>query len=220
MIVARHQCWAHILFRPYLRSLIRRRFHALHLLDAIPFIPESLPILLLPNHSSWWDGFIPYLLNDICWQREYYIMMLEHRLREFWFFRFLGAFSINQQSPKDILQALDYAAHLLSGKRLVVLFPQGKLLPSRKRPLGYHRGVERILQRCITSERSVAILPLAMRYEFLGDEKPHIFLLFGSPIVLPESAPPTAHELEYIEILLLSNLEDRIAHGEQGTIVF
>ena len=29
----------------------------------LPEIPDHLPLLLLPNHSTWWDGFFVYLLN-------------------------------------------------------------------------------------------------------------------------------------------------------------
>jgi 1-acyl-sn-glycerol-3-phosphate acyltransferase len=220
MISASHRGWAHAIFRRYLRYLVKKRFHALHVLGELPQIPQDTPILLLPNHSTWWDGFFPYLLNDAVWQREFFIMMLEHRLREFWFFRFVGAFSINQQSPKGIVESLDYTVSLLQGNRVVVLFPQGELAAWGKRPLGYNRGVERVLRKCTEAGKRVAIVPIGMRCEFLADEKPHVFLLCGTPLFTDlTTTPSTANELERIETALLEELDGRIIAGELGTIL-
>lgn len=219
MIPASHRRWAHGIFRPYLRSLFKRRFHALHLLGDMPSVPPNTPILLLPNHSTWWDGFFPYLLNDTLFYREFFIMMLEERLREFWFFRFVGAFSINQRSPKGIVETLDYTVSLLAGQRLVVMFPQGELSAWGKRPLGYNRGVERVVRKCRDAKRSVAIVPLAMRCEFLADEKPHVFLLCGVPLFTDTVHDIDVVELERTETARLDELLQRINAGEQGNIL-
>jgi 1-acyl-sn-glycerol-3-phosphate acyltransferase len=227
MISAKHRRWAHSIFRPYLRSLFRRRFQALHFLGevpSVPSVPSGTPILLLPNHSTWWDGFFPYLLNETLLKREFYIMMLEERLREFWFFRFVGAFSIHQRSPKGIIKTLDYTVSLLTGHRLVIMFPQGELAAWGKRPLAYNRGVERVVRKCREANRSVAIVPLAMRCEFLADEKPHVFLLCGAPLFTDTALQQSAQdidveELERIETALLNELVQRITAGEQGKIL-
>jgi len=220
MIAASPRGWAHAIFHRYLRYLVKKRFHALHVLGELPQIPQDTPILLLPNHSTWWDGFFPYLLNDMVWNREFFVMMLEHRLREFWFFRFVGAFSINQQSPKGIVESLDYTVSLLQGNKVVILFPQGELAGYGKRPLGYNRGVERVLRKCAEAKRRIAIVPLGMRCEFLSDEKPHVFLLCGTPLFTDlSSTPSTANELERIETDLLEELDGRITGGEQGKIL-
>ncbi|MBL7992923.1 MAG: lysophospholipid acyltransferase family protein [Candidatus Kapabacteria bacterium] len=220
MIAASPQGWAHTIFRRYLRSLVKKRFHALHVLGDVPKVSSDTPVLLLPNHSTWWDGFFPYVLNDIVLKREFFIMMLEHRLREFWFFRFVGAFSINQQSPKGIAQSLDYTASLLQGNRLVVLFPQGELAAWGKRPLGYNRGVERVIRKSIEQGKRLAVIPLAMRCEFLANEKPHVFLLCGAPIITDAATPrSTADELERLETALLEELESRITAGDVGEIL-
>lgn len=228
MITAQHRAWAHSLFRPYLRWLSKRRFHTLSLLGERPNIPATVPILLLPNHATWWDGFFPYLLNDAVFKRQYFIMMLEHRLKEFWFFRFLGAFSINQQSPKSIIESLSYTSSLLTSEQgqprtpLVVMFPQGELRPFEIRPLGYNRGVERVLKNI---QGEYAIVPLAMRCEFLGEEKPYLFLECGTPHIIPpfdkraNTMLPTAQQLEQEMELLLERLKNRIVAGERGQAI-
>jgi 1-acyl-sn-glycerol-3-phosphate acyltransferase len=227
MITAQHRWWAHALFRPYSQWLCRRRFHGIQILGDIPDVPENMPILLLPNHSTWWDGFFVYLLNDVLLQRTFYVMMLEQRLREFWFFRFVGAFSINQQSPKGIAQTLAYTASLLATRTkkdtppLVVIFPQGELHPSGIRPLGYNRGVERVLSK---AEGAFALVPLAVRCEFLAEEKPFVFLECGKPRIISSelTSSEQAHRIVNAKQLeseleqLLEQLAGRIVAGERG----
>jgi 1-acyl-sn-glycerol-3-phosphate acyltransferase len=221
MIPPKHARWAHALFRPYLRGLCKRRFHSIHLLGDVPVLPEGASVLLLPNHSSWWDGFFPYLLNEALLHRTFYIMMLEHRLREFWFFRKLGAYSINQQSPKAIAETLAFTAQLLSPQQhsgqhpasLVVMFPQGELRPWGMRPLGYNRGVEWLLKK---SDTPVTMLPLAMRCELLNEEKPSVFLMCGTPRVETAASFDGVAALERDMERLLGDLERRIIDGERG----
>jgi 1-acyl-sn-glycerol-3-phosphate acyltransferase len=217
MITANHQAWAHAIFRPYLRGLIRRRFTSLRLLGDIPAIPPDAPILLIPNHSTWWDGFFPYMLNSLIFCRKFHVMMLERRLREFWFFRYVGSYSINQESPKGIAESLRYTADLLEGENLVTVFPQGALAPFGRRPLGFNRGIERVARLAAEAGRRFAIVPLAMRCEFLEEEKPHAFLLCGAPIFHePDSPPLHVEEIERVATLLLDDIERRIAAGEEG----
>lgn len=202
------------------------------MLGAVPSVPDDCAVLLLPNHSTWWDGFFPYLANEQLFQRPFFIMMLEHRLREFWFFRKLGAFSINQDSPKAIAESLDFTASLLGNhadmqgsKRamrvqtkppIVVFFAQGEIRAWHARPLGYTRGVEWLMKKC---REPLVILPLAMRCEFLGEEKPAVFLLFGAPQrvePLNRAAVPSAATLEEQQESLLAELECLIVRGERG----
>jgi 1-acyl-sn-glycerol-3-phosphate acyltransferase len=214
MITPKHSRWAHFIFRHYIRNLLRRRFDAVLLLGEVPQAPPDTALLLLPNHSTWWDGFFVYMLNERVFKRVFNVMMLEHKLREFPFFRRVGAYSMNQQSPKAIAETLHFTAFPhVSQNPLVAMFPQGELRPSGLRPLGYSRGVEWLLKK---RSKPVAVLPLAMRCEFLGEEKPTVFLLCGRLRVVPPNAIQTAPELESEQGQLLDDLAKRIVAGEQG----
>ncbi|MFP4624931.1 MAG: hypothetical protein ACLFRX_12175, partial [Gemmatimonadota bacterium] len=50
--------WAgfELVFRPWMR----RRLDGIHVrgLEGAAWIPGELPVLLLANHVSWWDGFL------------------------------------------------------------------------------------------------------------------------------------------------------------------
>lgn len=192
MIEARHSRWAHALFSPYLHLLLRRHFSAIWLSNPQPELPPQMPVLLLPNHSTWWDGFFVYRLNQtLPGQRRPYVMMLESQLQRFWFFARVGAFSIDPASPAHIRASLRYAAGLLdsTGRRevLLSLFPQGELRPWAQRPLDYKRGLLLLLRMVA---QPVCLLPLAITCVFGNARKPDVVLTLGQPqLAGPQTIP-------------------------------
>ena len=214
MIRAQHRLWADLIFQPYLTWVFKRHFHAIQLLGALPEIPSHLPLLLLPNHSTWWDGFFVYLLNKRIFRRTAYLMMLEEQLSKYRFFAKIGAYSIEPKHRQGIFESLEYTVKLLNqGTPLVSVFPQGQLLPWHTRPLGYKRGVEWILREY---GKPVAVLPLAIRTEFLGEKRPEVFFLFGDVNLFDIDPFHGMDWLEKTEIDLLDDLALRILRQEQG----
>ena len=214
MIRAQHRLWADLIFHPYLVWLFKRHFHTIQLLGTPPEIPSDLPLLLLPNHSTWWDGFFVYLLNKRIFRRTAYLMMLEEQLSKYWFFAKLGAYSIEPGQRRGIVESLAYTVELLNQRMsLVSVFPQGELLPWHTRPLGYKRGVEWILQRY---GKQVAVLPLAIRTEFLGERCPSAFFLFGEANSFDAETFHGMDWLERTETALLDDLASRILREEEG----
>jgi 1-acyl-sn-glycerol-3-phosphate acyltransferase len=213
MITAHHKKWAHGLFRPYLFWLFRRHFYACHLLGDEPAIDPDAPVLLLPNHSSWWDGFFVYLLNHCLWQRRIDLMMLEEQLQLHRFFRFLGAFSIQPGDVRQVRPSLAYALEQLQSPRapLLVVFPQGELLPWGRRPLEYQPGVRWLWQR---APAPALILPLALKIECLAEQRPQAFFLLGKPV--PADARPSLEHICRQHEELLLELQQRIEAGERG----
>jgi 1-acyl-sn-glycerol-3-phosphate acyltransferase len=180
MLTAKKSAWFETLFSVYNRNLFQRRFQALrvsgleHLLER----DKTLPLVLYANHSSWWDGLTAFEIGRAA-RLDHFLMMEEKHLRKLFLFRKLGAFSVVRENPRDAVKSLNYAANLLKEKpnRAIWIFPQGEILPNDIRPLKFYRGLERIIERtgpCLAA-------PLAMRYEFVGDFKPSIFVIIGKP---------------------------------------
>lgn len=214
MIRAQHRLWADLIFAPYLTWLFKRHFHTIQLLGTPPEIPNDLPLLLLPNHSTWWDGFFVYLLNKRIFRRTAYLMMLEEQLSKYWFFAKIGAYSIEPGQRRGIVESLAYTVELLNQPMsLVSVFPQGELLPWHTRPLDYKRGVEWILQRY---GKQVAVLSLAIRTEFLGERCPSAFFLFGEVNPFDAETFRGMDWLEKTETALLDDLASRILREEEG----
>ncbi len=61
----------------------------------------QLPVLILANHFSKWDGFIQYRINRILYRRKFHVMMLEEQLLKHPILRKGGAFSVRKKLPGE-----------------------------------------------------------------------------------------------------------------------
>jgi len=220
MIKAKHSVWSDILLNFYLKRIFKQHFNQISILGNIPEPDPGLPLIILPNHSTWWDGFLIYLLNKKIFNRPGYLMMLESQLSKYQMFSGIGAYSINQNKPKDILASLSYTVSLLNQstipRPLVCIFPQGELLPWEIRPLGYQKGLEWVLCRY---GDIVNLLPLAIRLEFKDEQRPEVFLKFCENYQFTDKTFPGVAWLEKIQIDLLDTLSNCIIQQEKGKIL-
>ena len=95
-----------LIFLPYILRQFRKTFHGLYFLGPVPTPDPTLPLLITPNHSTWWDGFFFYTLNKRIFRRKGYLMMLEEQLSKYRFFRRIGAFGIEPGLRRKSYQAL------------------------------------------------------------------------------------------------------------------
>ncbi len=175
MIKANHRKWAKFIYKLYLNKLYKSHFHSFNLIGEVPKLNEK-SILMLCNHSSWWDGFFTYFLNEKYFHKNYYVMMLEHKLKEFYFFNKIGAYSINQNNPKDIINSIDYSAQLLSiNDNLVNIFPEGEMTYSFTNKFIGKKGVLKVIDK----SGDINILLVAMKIVTLHQEYPQVFFRFN-----------------------------------------
>lgn len=140
--------------------------------------------------------------------------MLEEQLSKYRFFAKIGAYSIEPKHRRGILESLAYTVELLNQDTpLISVFPQGQLLPWHTRPLDYKRGIEWILREY---DKPVAMLPLAIRTEFLGEKRPEVFFLFGDVNSFDSDTFHGMDWLEKTESALLDDLASRILNQEEG----
>ena len=217
MLTARHRPWAEALFSIYLTGLLRRHFHALRLLGEPPSPPPGLPLLILPNHGSWWDGLFLYELNRRLLGRRLHLMVLEEHVTRFRFFRRLGAFTIRPGRRGEVAASLAYAASVLRDPaNALSLFPQGRIHHPADRPLGIRRGVERILR---AHGGPVAILPLAMRCEFYENQRPEALFLFDRVLTAGPGSFPAAGWLEQRVAVLLEETARAAVEMRPGRVL-
>lgn len=159
--------------------------------------PRRGPLIFYLNHSSWWDGYMMYIIHRVVLSSSFdsYLLMEEKQLRAYRFFSWSGAFSINRHDPEDSARAQQYAANLLCGRRdrALYIFPQGKIVPNDRRPIQTYPGIARIA--ALTGE--VTLCPVALRYEFLGQQWPHAFIRLGPThrLVDPNDCDQTMAEI-------------------------
>ena len=165
----------------FARWSLWRSFHRVWLQSHGPLPdPRGGPLVLYLNHSSWWDGYLMYVIHRVVLRGRFdaHLLMEERQLRAYRFFTWSGAFSINRHDPEDSRRAQAYAAGLLRGgrrPRAIFIFPQGRIVPQDRRPLVTYPGIARI----VAQAGPVTLCPVALRYEFLGEQWPHAFIRIG-----------------------------------------
>ncbi len=218
MIKANKSHWAKILFHFYIMRLLKKSFHQFHLFGDFPKLNQDIPVILIPNHSTWWDGFFVYLLNEKILKRDLYLMMLDSQLAKYKFFARVGAFGITPGDKKKVIESLNYTSKLMRKKNsLICIFPQGELLPWGKRPLNFKSGIESIVR---LFEKDIDIVPLAIRAEFGSGQKAEVFFEFGKQIRVNSENFTAMQELEHAEEKILNSLEKRILSQEKGVSLF
>lgn len=178
MLKANKSRWFEKIFAIYNRNLLKRRFHSFQV-SGVDVLQEAKPQIIYVNHSSWWDGLAAFEIFKL-FDSDSFVMMEEKQLKNLPLFRLLGAFSVVRENPRQAVESINYAAELLleDSRRTVWIFPQGEILPNDVRPLHFYRGLGRVVEKV----GGCTVIPCAMRYEFLGDFKPEIFIKIGHPM--------------------------------------
>lgn len=175
MLKASKSIWFEKLFFIYNQNLLRRRFNSLKVsgFENLTNKESQTPTIIYANHSGWWDGLVSFHLCKKA-DLDYFVMMEEKQLKSLQLFRKLGAFSVVRENLRDGVKSLNYAVELLKDdpSRTLCLFPQGEILPNDFRPISFYNGISRIVEKI----EKCQIFCVAMRYEFLGNFKPDIFL--------------------------------------------
>ena len=214
MTRARHSPGADRIFLPYILRQFRKTFHGLYFLGPVPAIDPALPLLITPNHSTWWDGFFFYILNKRLFRRTGYLMMLEEQLSKYGFFSRIGAFGIESGLARKSYEALKYSADVLRNPaNALCVFPQGVLRYSGVRPLEFQRGVGFILK---LYGGEVNLLPLGIACEFLIDQRPEAFFMADRVYQVNQRSFQGIQWLEHLEEDLLQRLDQAVLAGEKG----
>jgi len=180
---ARKSPWGELLVWMLVRSSLRRMFVRVRVrvCDAGDDPRATgLPLLVIANHPTWWDGYIALLLSRHFGARRY-LMMDAAQLRRYRFFAWLGCFGVERSDARDVARSLAYAANLLRthGPVWVWLFPQAEITPASARPLALHGGAAHILRRATADGRTIGVLPVAWEYVFRGEQHPEVIVRIG-----------------------------------------
>jgi len=180
MLPARKSAWRDRLMYAYLRRMLRRSFRDVRLRggEHLAGLDPKRPVLAVSNHAGWWDGLMIFRLTRVLPERDFYCMMEEKQLRPNRFFTWIGAFGVNLDDRREAARSVRYAlGRLERPDALVWVFPQGRLA-SPQEPIEVRPGAAYLAEKA----PGVQVLPLALRYEFLRDEKPHALIEAGAPL--------------------------------------
>lgn len=134
-------------------------------------------------HSNWWDGLVGYMLSRRVFKQHMNIMVEE--LNRFPILSQVGAFSVNKKSAQSAMKSLKYSVEILKDKnKFLWIFPQGIIKPPNHRPMEFQTGISYIVQNAIKENGGVNLVPCAVNYTFLREDKPEIIVDIGEPIFI------------------------------------
>jgi hypothetical protein len=149
---------------------MKQSFHSIKMEGKVDVRNSS--VLLIANHTGWWDGFWALFLSTSVFQKKYHFMMLEPELRKRMLFNYSGGFSVAHGSRSSI-ESLNYSAELLqNSSNLVLMFPQAKMHSIYNDNLKFERGIEYILKKCNTKPK---IVFLATLVDYFEHPKPDVY---------------------------------------------
>jgi 1-acyl-sn-glycerol-3-phosphate acyltransferase len=170
ILKAKHHFIIYPFFKWYAGFIIKRHYGTVKIIGDLK--EKNQPILLISNHTSWWDGFWAMYINLNVLHRKYHFMMLEEQLHKYWFFNYTGGFSVNKKS-KSIIETLNYTSELLTdSKNMVLIFPQGEIQSLHNQNIQFEKGLEWILKN---KENTVQIVFLVNLIDYFSNRKPGIY---------------------------------------------
>lgn len=166
-------------------GMIEDRFHAFRYKGGENFYKKdaNTPVIMFAPHSNWWDGIVGYNICNRIYKKEIRLMVEE--LKRFPLLRRGGAFSVNKKSAQSSMDALKYSVDVLGDlNNILYLFPQGIIKPPNFRPIEFQSGLAYIAEKAAKKYGKVALMPIAVNYMFLRDNRPEVLVEMGELIHL------------------------------------
>ena len=185
------------------------------LLPSAAGLPHG-PLLFVPNHTSFWDGFIIRRIQKrLRPNTPLYTIMLEEELERRPFLRKLGGMGIRPGDPRSFRAVVNELSRRLETQpdACVAFFPQGRIWPSFRRPLGFLPGVGTLVRRIPV----LNVLPTGLHLEGHNRTGLTAYVAVGGPVPGPDSAPDWVRTLERAVEAEIDGILDHVSlHGEEG----
>lgn len=201
-----------------LRPWLGLALHRIHLdgSDAEPAPEPGRPVLLVANHTSWYDGFLLREIQRGHWKRSVLrTVMLSRELNRRPPLRMIGGTGFDPDRPQTLRSAVrDLAMLAREHPTVVSFFPQGVIRPSWVDPLGFREGT-RLIQRELAP---LIIRPVGLHLEMGNRTRPTAFVVAGPavPVTGPDQALDAA-QLESMVRRQLARIHRHLQeHGEHA----
>lgn len=194
ILPAKHSPGFARVFAWYTRRLLAKKFHALRLAQGGQLLASQLdadprPVILLLNHSSWWDPLIGFAVGSNLLQSRTGIAPMDRaQLERFSFFRKLGIFGLDPDNPSSMSAMLGYAADFCkqAPRPTIALTPQGRFTDVRE-PIVLRPGAAALC----SALGNVRATILSIEYAFWQDQRPEVFMRLAD-VPAPQTPSTTA----------------------------
>ena len=172
-----------VLFR-----MLSHRFYALRIKNLKAFEERRdtrYPSILYATHNNWWDGIVGYNLMRRAFKVR--VRMMIEEMNRFPLLAKAGAFPINKASAQEAMKALKYIVDDLKEPDMGFwIFPQGIVRPPNYRPMEFQTGMAYVAQNVAKKHGGVNLIPVAVNYTFLREDRPECLAEVGEPIVITQ----------------------------------
>lgn len=187
LIPASHSPWREKLFLPYIERRLQSTFHRVYLDGNIEEFNDdgNTPLIVVMNHSSWWDVLLAYWIEYKVFGWERYGVMEAGQLERYRFFAKLGMIGVDRSSLAHVREFMEYVTNLLRGQRRSLwITPQGEMLSNYQRPIRFQSGLAHL---AADLERFYFCM-VVTHSEFWIEPRPEAFFAV-SPVTLVETKP-------------------------------
>ena len=169
-------------FGLYVRWLFKRRFHAVHIHQDYRPGPDSRTLYYL-NHTTWWDGILPLLLNQTRFRQQARAMMEDKQMRQYGVFRKIGAFSVSLSDPRHALRSLRYALESMRRPNACLfIYPEGRIHADSGQLPAFRDGVGWITRKGIEEGLAFDVVPIAVHLHCATASKPELHVRVGPAV--------------------------------------
>ena len=167
------------LFIAYLSWYMPRHFHALRIAHPERFPAAAHPLIACINHPSWWDPLTILMLSrHLSPLRHTHAPMEAEALKHYGFFQRIGAFAVDNESPRAGAQFLRAAKKVLSQPEAILwMTPEGHFSDVRQRPSAWKPGTAALTRQL----DACTVVPIAIEYTFWDERLPEILCSVGEP---------------------------------------
>ena len=198
-------------------GMLDNRFYAFRYKGVENFYKKNpdTPIIMFAPHCNWWDGIVGYHITHRLLKKEIRLMVEE--LNRFPLLRRSGCFNVNKKSPQASMQALKYSVEVLGDlNNILYIFPQGIIKPPNFRPIEIQSGLAYIADKAIKKYGKVALMPVAVNYMFLRDNRPEVLVEMGEIIELSNQTIDRKEFTNYLAKTLESLCDKQFYDISQG----
>jgi chlorobactene lauroyltransferase len=206
MIKAKKSGFFNIFFKFYINRILKKNFFRIHISgrENLNLLDKNLPTIYYANHTNWWDGFTAYFLTNMTLKLDDYLMMDIEQMKKYRMFKYVGVFSVDRNNPREAVSSVDYAALLLKGtKRCMWIFPEGEMHVQDHYPITFYSGITKISEKI----GNVNLQPAAFRYEFIGEQRPEIFISIGKGDIFKSKEKPDKNYTIYLQDKLTAEVK-------------
>ncbi|NBT60120.1 hypothetical protein EBT16_15220, partial [bacterium] len=154
------------LFDRYLNWSFKRSFDNVFCSGLSQLEGIQTPLLFVPNHVSWWDGFFLFEIQRRARPKaRLYTIALEKTCIENPILPKMGVLPLRPEDPISFRSLLTFLQQIrteqLPEELAVGFFPQGRITPSFLPDLNFRRGIEKI----ISVLSPVTLVPVGIHVE-------------------------------------------------------